>query len=263
MFKICLLLSMVLFASGELLGLEPKPHLDGRIVGGFQINITQVPWQVSLQTYGSHFCGGSIIGDKWILTAAHCTSAVPHAQSYTIRIGSTLNKKGGTLYKVKRIVQHKQYNGRIVDFDYSLLELVDSIQFSESAQPITLPDDQDHVKDNQTCLVTGWGDTKSFERNDRLRGAEVPIVNQEKCSKAYRRYGGVTSRMLCAGFDKGGKDACQGDSGGPLVAINSKTNSPVLVGVVSWGYGCAQPSYPGVYSRVQVARSWIRDNTGI
>lgn len=136
-------------------------------------------------------------------------SAVPHAPSYTVRIGSTLKQKGGTLHKVKRIVQHKQYNGRIVDFDYSLLELVDSIQFNEASQPISLPEEQDRVEDNQTCLVTGWGETKSYERNDKLRGAEVPIVNQEKCSKAYRRYGGVTARMLCAGFDKGGIDACQ------------------------------------------------------
>lgn len=136
-------------------------------------------------------------------------SAVPNARSYTIRIGSTLKRKGGTLHKVKRIVQHKQYNGRIVDFDYSLLELVDSIQFNEASQPISLPEEQDRVEDNQTCLVTGWGETKSYERNDKLRGAEVPIVNQEKCSKAYRRYGGVTARMLCAGFDKGGIDACQ------------------------------------------------------
>lgn len=88
-----------------------------------------------------------------------------------------------------------------------MFELVDSIQFNEAAQPITLPGEQDHVKDNQTCFVTGWGETKSSEPHDSLRGTEVPIVNQEKCSKAYKH---ITPRMVCAGFDQGGKDACYG-----------------------------------------------------
>lgn len=167
------------------------------------------------------------------------------------------------MHKVKRIIQHKQYNRRTTDFDYSLLELVESIQFNENAHSVALPDQQDRVNDNTTCLVTGWGNTQSYEPRNKLRGAEVPIVNQAKCSMAYRSYGGVTPRMVCAGFDKGGKDACQGDSGGPLVAFKSSTSDPVLVGVVSWGYGCAQPKYPGVYSRVQLAREWIRSNTGI
>lgn len=85
----------------------------------------------------------------------------------------------------------------------------------------------------------------------------VPSVNQTECSKAYNNMGGITDRMICAGFKAGGKDACQGDSGGPLVADNK------LVGVVSWGYGCAKPDYPGVYSRVAAARDWIRSKTNI
>lgn len=92
-----------------------------------------------------------------------------------------------------------------------MLELVDSIQFDKAAQPISLSDEQDHVKDNQTCFVTGWGETKSFEPRDSLRGAEVPIVNQEKCSKAYESFLHITPRMICAGFlDIGGTDSCQG-----------------------------------------------------
>lgn len=99
-----------------------------------------------------------------------------------------------------------------LDYDYSLLELVDSIQFNKAAQPISLPDDQDHVKDNQTCFVTGWGETKSSEPRESLRGTEVPIVNQEKCSKAYvLGFHHITPRMVCAGFlDIGGKDSCNG-----------------------------------------------------
>ena len=85
----------------------------------------------------------------------------------------------------------------------------------------------------------------------------MPTVNQKECNKAYSDFGGVTDRMLCAGYQQGGKDACQGDSGGPLVADGK------LVGVVSWGYGCAQAGYPGVYSRVAVVRDWVRENSGV
>lgn len=85
----------------------------------------------------------------------------------------------------------------------------------------------------------------------------MPVVNQEACGKAYEDFGGITDRMICAGHTEGGKDACQGDSGGPLVAEGK------LIGIVSWGYGCARPNYPGVYSRVAVARDWIRENAGV
>ncbi|XP_055308418.1 trypsin-1-like [Sitodiplosis mosellana] len=261
--KICLLLSTVLFATGAIVGFLPKPQLDGRIVGGFPIEISQVPWQVSLQTRGSHFCGGSIISEKWVLTAAHCTDAVPDSENILVRLGTSEYAKGGAVHKVKRIVQHKKYDGRTIDYDYSLLELEDGIEFNDQVKPVALADAQEKMSDNTTCLVTGWGDTKSAESRHKLRGAEVPIVNQEKCEKAYKRHGGITARMLCAGFDQGGKDACQGDSGGPLVAFDDNNENAVLVGVVSWGYGCARPDFPGVYSRVQVARDWIFENAGL
>lgn len=91
-----------------------------------------------------------------------------------------------------------------------MLELKDSIDFNEQSKPIALAGAQERITDNTTCLVTGWGVTQSLESRQRLRGAEVPIVNQQKCEQAYKRVGGITERMICAGFDKGGKDACQG-----------------------------------------------------
>lgn len=131
-----------------------------------------------------------------------------------VRIGSSSNDKGGTLHKIKRIVQHKKFSPITIDFDFSLLKLADKIEFSDTTQPIALPGVRDRVRDNTTCLVTGWGDTQSPDESwDELRGAEVPIVNQQKCSEAYSSFNDITPRMLCAGFDKGGKDACQGDSG--------------------------------------------------
>jgi len=234
----------------------PKPRLDGRIVGGYEIDISDVPYQVSLQT-GSHFCGGSIISEKWILTAAHCT--VGQDPKYLkVRVGSSTHSSNGTLVPVKNIFVHKQFDYSKIDYDYSLLELVEPLKLDERRQLVTLPRPFELVRDNTTCLVTGWGDTHSTsESRTHLRGTEVPIYNQKKCSEAYQSYGGVTSRMICAGFEQGGKDACQGDSGGPLVCNNK------LFGIVSWGYGCAKPKYPGVYSRVSIVRLWIKRISGV
>lgn len=146
-----------------------------------------------------------------------------------------------------------------MDYDYSLLKLSKEIEFDETKQAVKLPDAKDDFLDGDTCFVTGWGNTQnSSESREWLRQAEVPIFNQEECSDKYKKFGGITDRMICAGYIEGGKDACQGDSGGPLV-----NESGVLVGVVSWGYGCAKPDYPGVYSRVTYVRDWIRTNSGV
>lgn len=95
------------------------------------------------------------------------------------------------------------------------------------------------------------------ESNALLRATTVPKVNEKICADAYSWFGGITERMICAGYTKGGHDACQGDSGGPLRC------GDLLVGVVSWGKGCAEPNYPGVYSRISVVRDWINDITGL
>jgi len=235
----------------------PRPRLDGRIVGGSRIDIRAVPWQVSLQRGGSHFCGGSIIGRRHILTAAHCTDG-QRAQYIKVRMGSSYHSSNGTVVAVNKIIQHPNFNMQRIDYDYSILELNETIEYDETKRKISLPNQGEEIDDDTECFVTGWGNTQSsVESREFLRGAEVPIVNQNDCADAYKQFGGVTDRMVCAGLKQGGKDACQGDSGGPLVCRG------MLVGVVSWGYGCAQPSYPGIYSRVPCIRTWIAEKIGI
>lgn len=92
----------------------------------------------------------------------------------------------------------------------------------------------------------------------RLQRVTVPIIDRNLCKNTYEGVGTITPRMICAGdITEGGKDSCQGDSGGPL------TNNGILYGIVSWGYGCAKPRYPGVYTNVATVRSWIKNTTGI
>nr|AAT66248.1 trypsin precursor [Mayetiola destructor]AAW21245.1 digestive serine protease I [Mayetiola destructor] len=265
--KICFLLASILIASGDVSLLTPKPRLDGRIVGGVEIDIRDAPWQVTMQTMGEHLCGGSIISKKWILTAAHCTTTSlvkSDPERVLIKSGTSLHRDG-TKSKVKRIINHPKWDATTVDYDFSLLELETELELDETRKVIKLANNRYRYRDGTMCLVTGWGDThKSNESTDKLRGIEVPIYPQEKCKKAYLKQGGITDRMICAGFQKGGKDACQGDSGGPLALwLGGKTNDAELIGVVSWGFGCARPKYPGVYGSVSSVREWISEVTGI
>lgn len=137
---------------------------------------------------------------------------MPNARDLSVRIGSSEKARGGSIHKVKRIVQHKEYSAKTIDYDFSLLELEEKIQSSEKVQAVSLIKKDQNVKDNTTCLVTGWGLTQSTESNKILRGVEVPTFNQQKCNNVYSKMNGITPRMLCAGFDRGEKDACQGDN---------------------------------------------------
>ncbi|XP_055542910.1 trypsin-1-like [Wyeomyia smithii] len=224
-----------------------------RIVGGIPVNITEFPYQVSLQRSGRHFCGGSILNERWILTAAHCTRGITDSTVLKIRAGSTHVQDGGTVITVRDIYLHPRHN-QWNHYDFSLLELSETLRMDENIQPIAFPTPDASFADGMLCVVSGWGNTHNKNESSlNLRAATVPLYNQDKCNAVYREYGGVTKSMICAGFDEGGKDSCQGDSGGPLVC------DEVLVGVVSWGKGCAQAGYPGVYGRVSSAVDWITE----
>lgn len=227
-----------------------------RIVGGKEVNIEDYNYQISLQKM-NHFCGGSIINSRYILTAAHCTNG-QDAKRLIVRAGSSYRGMGGDLYQVEEILQHPNYTRSNTDYDFSILKLESEMELSDSANIVQLPEADEPIEDGAECVVTGWGDTKSIlEPSRRLRATTVPIVNKETCNEAYREFYGITERMVCAGYAEGGKDSCQGDSGGPLV------HNDKLVGVVSWGKGCAEKGYYGVYARVAAVRPWIKEMSGV
>lgn len=176
-----------------------------------------------------------------------------------MRVGSSYHAYGGKLVPVKTIIRHENYDPYVIDFDFSLIELKKPLQFTESIQPVALPEQDFKVPSGGACSVSGWGNTQSIgESRNQLRVAIVPVVKQEDCEAAYGGMGlTISPRMICAGYKEGGKDSCQGDSGGPLVYDG------VLNGVVSWGLGCAEAGYPGVYARVSAVRDWIKENSGV
>lgn len=225
---------------------------DPRIVGGVYAPIGAHPHQVSVQLNGRHYCGGSIIGASWVVTAASCITS--SASAYTVRVGNA-DVNFGIKYSVRRVVRHSEYNSYTFDYNIGLLEISGPIAFSVSTKPIPLATLE--IAANSIVNVTGWGAVTqggSIIGSTQLLKISVPIINRRVCQNLY---GLITPRMICAGLSNGGKDACQGDGGGPLSA------NGVLYGIVSWGAGCARPGYPGVYSNVANLRPWIRNITGI
>lgn len=182
------------------------PRPDGKIVGGFPINITQVPWQVALTDGYGQICGGSIISDRWILTAAHCLSGFDPLD-YIILAGTSDKEEGGQRFTVDKYIYHEKYSSSNIDYDFGLLRLSEKLTFSDVAQAVQMPkvDDED-IENGAPCLISGWGVTQNQSESSRyLRAVEVPKVDQKLCNKAYN--GKITPRMFCAGlYEVGGKD---------------------------------------------------------
>lgn len=156
---------------------------------------------------------------------------------------------------------HPQYDRSILDYDITLLKLKTPIRrFNEYMSPVCLPKNNTALRVGRSCTVTGFGRTKEFGYlSTHLRAAQVPVISSSLCAKLYRgtRHR-VTSRMFCAAHAKGGIDSCKGDSGGPFVCRDlAKSGQWTLMGVVSWGVGCARGDKPGVYADVRYFADWI------
>ncbi|XP_034479085.1 trypsin alpha [Drosophila innubila] len=238
---------------------RPGPQ-DGRIVGGWATNITHFPHQVSLQLGTRHICGGTIIAPNVILTAAHCVVKVDEPQSYSIRAGSTLWSSGGSYIRARRIIPHGQFNAPThMNNDIALVLLQKSLVYSSAIQPISLVVSTDNVPVQAQLFVSGWGSTSVDQvvTSPRLHYTTVVQMDRLRCTQNYFGAGTVTGTMFCAGSKSGlgDRDSCMGDSGGPLITkVGGRFK---LLGIVSWGLGCANAQYPGVYTYVTAYGAWL------
>lgn len=194
-----------LFCEFSLLQILQKKS-GARIVGGEEIDIIKVPWQVNIQTAQmKHHCGGSIISEQWILSAAHCFYG--DFFEFVIFVGATKHQTEGRRVHMEAAFIHPEYDRSNTNNDFILIKLKEKLQFNDNIQAIRLPEASDTFENGRMCLVTGWGYTghRGEPPDDNLRGVEVPIVDQQKCNDTYG--GRVSPNMICAGFyDEGGKD---------------------------------------------------------
>ncbi|XP_077865178.1 uncharacterized protein LOC100373316 [Saccoglossus kowalevskii] len=229
-----------------------------RIVGGINAELGEWPWQVSLQTQGSHFCGGTLVRPQWVVTAAHCVDAARRPPNFEVHMGMSMHAEWAqtetrVVKDVNRIIVHSSYDVDTQDYDIALLELSSAVQLNDYIRLACLPSSDMDFPDGKDCSISGWGYTE--EGGDSpyvLQMASVPLVSITDCAVLLS----ITTRMICAGYPEGGIDSCQGDSGGPLVCYMDDSKW-YLAGAVSWGIGCARPRKYGVYARITYFRDWI------
>lgn len=233
------------------------------IVGGVVAEKGEFPFQISLQSSsGSHFCGGSLIKKNWVLTAAHCVAGWNKANKIVVGLHDQKNKVGTETFTSVKVVPHPLYNRSTLDYDYAVIQISGDSKFRTielNNTEIVIPE---IGRDPINVWTSGWGTTSegSYALPNLLNKVEVPLVSTAECNAATAYGGDITDRMMCAGLPQGGKDSCQGDSGGPLF-VKQASGDFLLVGVVSWGEGCARPNKFGVYSKVNVVMDWIATQT--
>ncbi|KAL7985901.1 hypothetical protein Chor_011067 [Crotalus horridus] len=227
-----------------------------RIVGGVVALPGAHPYLAALYI-GEQFCGGSLIGSCWILTAAHCLEFR--------QIFYNTSTEGTVKSQVQKYQVHANYSQITKEHDIALVQLKEKspgrcIEFSNSISPICLPGSFEAADSSEHCQIAGWG--HMYEGADKLsvylQEADVPIIPHEQCHSPEVHGSQLTQYMLCAGYLEGRIDSCQGDSGGPLAC--EKQGKATVRGIVSWSTGCAQKNKPGVYTNVAHYLSWIQSN---
>ncbi|NXM09142.1 TMPS5 protease, partial [Tyrannus savana] len=267
-----------------------------RVVGGADVPPGRWPWQVSVCQGSQHRCGGSVLAREWIITAAHCVHRYPlptllspqpsvpaalgsgHAVFCVLPSSSRLQGSAWRVFAgivthgslrqeagvpVQEVVHHPLYNHNSLDYDIALMKLREPLNFSAAIRAVCLPPSHQDLLQGTQCWVSGWGYTTPDQAQvaGTLQEALVPLIGTRRCNSSCMYPGGLTARMLCAGHARGQVDACQGDSGGPLVCWDGSTWR--LVGIVSWGQGCAEPNHPGVYTNVAQLLPWIYQVTEV
>lgn len=232
-------------------------ELKSQILGSSErYDLTDVPWMVNLSYGAEPFCGGSLVNNTTVLTAAHCVD-----DDITVRRVDGSGSPYGEELKVLKYKIHPDYapdEQGISHNDLALLKLDGAFDVSINELPrLQSPESEDSWGQAGDCsFLAGWGTTKEGgNASDVLLGADLPLWSAEECKASYEEYYDENS-SICAGYKEGGIGSCKGDSGGALLVRGGPTEF-IQVGIVSFGKGCARPNYPTVYTRVSSFYDWI------
>jgi secreted trypsin-like serine protease len=239
-----------------------QPH----IVGGKVAAPKRWPFQVAImdrsvnRNVDAWFCGGTLVASNFVVTAAHCVKGERPA-ALDVLTGTQSMKRdapGGVRIPVAKIIVHPNYRSATADYDIAVIQLQSAASVTGFATLLGLADEARYASPGTDAQVTGWGDLRENAGRypTELNEVLVPIVSTATCNARGSYNGDVTTRMFCAGYAEGKKDACDGDSGGPLVVQDASGKWTILAGIVSWGEGCARRNLYGVYSRVAVLSNW-------
>ena len=247
-------IAAVAATSGSTTDAGPSAQAQPRIVGGTEASIKDYPFAVYLtDSRDSQFCGGVLVSPSAVATAAHCASAVSRSDIRVVAGRQDKRDNDGIVSKVTKVWVEPGFSDPGKGDDVAVLTLDRDLPY----QPAKLPgaSGASLYSEGTNATVVGWGRTSDGgARSQYLRRAVVPVVSDSTCSNAYSNYD--SKSMVCAGYPDGGVDACQGDSGGPLVVDGT------LIGIVSWGDGCAKAGKPGVYTRVSTYADDIKAQSG-